>query len=89
MSDNQARTDGDDDDDSDHSDHEPDVIVVDAHHVRLRSERRGGLDRVYTLTLTCTDTAGNRTIRTATVTVPHDSSDDYKSLSKGSGKSGR
>ena len=89
VSDNQARTDGDDDDDSDHSDHEPDVIVVDAHHVRLRSERRGGLDRVYTLTLTCTDTAGNRTIRTATVTVPHDSSDDYKSLSKGSGKSGR
>ena len=85
VSDSQARTESGDD----HSDREPDVIVVDAHHVRLRSERRGGVDRVYTLTLTCTDTAGNSAVRTATVTVPHDSSDDYKSLSTGSGKGGK
>jgi hypothetical protein len=87
VSDNQARTDGDGSHESGDSDDGPDVIVVDAHHVRVRSERRGGVDRVYTLTLTCTDAAGNKTVRTATVTVPHDSSDDYKSLN--SGKSGK
>ena len=71
------------------SDDGPDVIIVDAHHVRVRSERRGGIDRVYTLTLTCTDAAGNRTVRTATVTVPHDSSDDYyKSSDRDKSKSG-
>ena len=89
VSDNQARTRGDSDEvhDSADSDDGPDVIVVDAHHVRVRAERRGGTDRVYTLTLTCTDAAGNNTVRTATVTVPHDSSDNYKSSS--SGKSGK
>jgi len=88
VSDNQARTDRDGDySRSGDSDDGPDVIVVDAHHVRVRSERRGGIDRVYTLTLTCTDAAGNRTVRTGTVTVPHDSSDDYKSSI--SGKSGK
>jgi hypothetical protein len=35
------------------------------------------------LTLKCTDAAGNSTVRTATVTVPHDSSDDYKGSDKG------
>jgi len=59
------------------------VIVVDAHHIRVRSERKGGTDRVYTLTLKCTDAAANSTVRTATVTVPHDSSDDYKGSDKG------
>jgi hypothetical protein len=41
------------------------------------------------LTLTCTDAAGNSTVRTATVTVPHDSSDDYKSSDKNRGKTGK
>jgi hypothetical protein len=50
----------------------PDWQVVDAHHVQLRAERAGnGNDRIYTLTLTCTDAVGNRTVRTATVLVPH------------------
>jgi subtilase family protein len=50
----------------------PDWQVVDAHHVRLRAERSGnGSGRIYTLTLTCTDAAGNQTVRTATVLVPH------------------
>jgi hypothetical protein len=41
-------------------------------------------------TLTCTDAAGNRTVRTATVTVPHDSSDDYyKTSDSNKGKGGR
>jgi hypothetical protein len=50
----------------------PDWEIVDAHHVRLRAERRGnGPGRIYTITLTCTDGAGNVTVRTATVAVPH------------------
>ena len=44
--------------------------VVDAHHVQLRAERSGNGDgRIYTITLTCTDAAGNKTVRTATVMV--------------------
>jgi hypothetical protein len=50
----------------------PDWQVLDAHHVLLRAERAGnGSGRVYTLTLTCTDAAGNTTIKTGTVRVPH------------------
>jgi subtilase family protein len=60
----------------DDDDDEPDVIVVDAHHVRLRADSRHGRDNVYTLTVTCTDGAGNRTIRTTTVVVPHDGDGD-------------
>jgi hypothetical protein len=46
--------------------------VIDARHVRLRAERLGnGHGRIYTLTLTCTDQAGNATVRTANVLVPH------------------
>jgi hypothetical protein len=49
----------------------PDWVVVDAHHVRLRAERLGsGTGRVYTITITCTDGAGNQTVKTATVSVP-------------------
>ena len=53
----------------------PDWEVVDAHHVRLRAERAGpGGDRIYTITLTCTDAAGNSTVQRTTVIVPHDQS---------------
>jgi hypothetical protein len=49
----------------------PDWEVVDAHHVLLRSERSGkGEGRTYTITVTCTDPAGNTVVRTATVRVP-------------------
>lgn len=45
--------------------------VVSPNLVRLRAERSGaGTGRVYTITVTCRDTAGNTTERTATVTVP-------------------
>jgi hypothetical protein len=51
----------------------PDWEIVDAHHVRLRSERAGnGNGRIYTITITCTDSAGNRSSQTVTVRVPHD-----------------
>ncbi len=39
----------------------------------LRAERSGqGTGRTYTITYTSTDKAGNKTVRTVTVTVPHD-----------------
>lgn len=51
----------------------PDWVIIDAHHVQLRAERAGnGTGRVYTITITCTDSANNSTVRTATVVVPHD-----------------
>ncbi|MFC5468579.1 CBM35 domain-containing protein [Cohnella suwonensis] len=41
----------------------------------LRAERSGdGTGRIYTLTYTATDKAGNTTVASATVTVPHDQS---------------
>src|SRR5262249_50933019 len=52
---------------------EPDWLVVDAHHVRLRSERAGpGDGRTYPITVTCPDRAGNKTAKSVTVFVPHD-----------------
>jgi hypothetical protein len=68
--------DGDDDErdrDRDHDHAGPEWVVVDAHHVLLRAEgSEHGRGRIYTITLTCTDPAGNRTVRMATVSVPHD-----------------
>jgi hypothetical protein len=43
---------------------------TDATSFSLRAEK----DRVYTVTYTVTDKAGNTTVKTATVTVPHDQS---------------
>jgi hypothetical protein len=49
----------------------PDWVVVDDHHLQLRSERAGGGNgRVYTITVTTTDSSGNQTVRTTTVSVP-------------------
>ncbi len=56
---------------ADDGDTAPDWEIVDAHHVRLRAERSGsGTGRIYTITITCTDAAGNQTVKTATVSVP-------------------
>jgi len=50
-----------------------DWSVVDAHDVQLRATRDGGGDgRIYTVTITCTDTAGAASNAAVTVTVPHD-----------------
>ena len=49
----------------------PDWEIVDAGHVRLRAERSAtGDGRVYTITVTATDAAGNVTTKTVTVSVP-------------------
>jgi hypothetical protein len=51
----------------------PDWIVVDAHTVRLRAERAGkGSGRIYTITITCTDSSGQSSTQSVTVGVPHD-----------------
>ena len=51
----------------------PDWIVVDDHHVLLRAEREGnGNGRVYTTTITCTDSGGNSSDEQVEVVVPHD-----------------
>jgi uncharacterized repeat protein (TIGR01451 family) len=51
----------------------PDWEVWDTHHVRLRAERSGrGTGRVYTITISATDSAGNSSSKHVTVRVPHD-----------------
>jgi uncharacterized repeat protein (TIGR01451 family) len=50
----------------------PDWEFVDEHHVRLRAESAGGSNgRIYTITVTCTDGAGNSTTKTVEVHVGH------------------
>jgi hypothetical protein len=57
-----------DDDDSGY-----DWVVLDSHHVRLRAEKsdKGGR-RVYTITVRCTDSSGNASVKAVDVIVPHD-----------------
>jgi uncharacterized repeat protein (TIGR01451 family) len=51
----------------------PDWEVPDANHVRLRAERSGrGTGRIYTVTITATDKAGNSSSKQVSVRVPHD-----------------
>ena len=50
----------------------PDWLITGNLTASLRAERSGnGTGRIYTLTVTCTDAAGNPATGTATVTVPH------------------
>lgn len=54
-------------------DRAPDWEVVDANRVRLRAERSGnGRGRLYTIPITCRDSAGGTTVKPVTVSVPHD-----------------
>jgi hypothetical protein len=56
---------------SDDGDTAPDWEVVGPHQVRLRSERSGpGGGRLYTITITCADAAGNSTSKAVVVRVP-------------------
>lgn len=50
----------------------PDWQIIDNQHVRLRAERAAsGNGRIYTITITCTDAAGNATTKSTTVVVAH------------------
>jgi hypothetical protein len=50
----------------------PDWEIVSANLVRLRAERAGGgPGRIYTVTITATDAAGQATQTSVTITVPH------------------
>jgi len=50
----------------------PDWAIVDEHHVQLRAESAGGsTGRIYTITVTCFDSAGNSTTKTVEVHVGH------------------
>lgn len=50
----------------------PDWEVVSANLVRLRAERAGGgSGRIYTVTITATDAAGQATQSSVAITVPH------------------
>ena len=52
----------------------PDWEIVDSNHVRLRAERSGRTaGRIYTITITATDSAGNSSHQQVFVSVPHDS----------------
>jgi hypothetical protein len=49
----------------------PDWQIVDTHHVNLRAERSGtGTGRIYTITITCTDSGGHTATKTVAVNVP-------------------
>jgi len=51
----------------------PDWEIVGPNKVRLRAERAGsGTGRIYTITISCTDTSGNSLTKTVAVTVRHD-----------------
>ncbi len=51
----------------------PDWEIIDGNRLRLRAERSGrGTSRVYTITITTTDSAGNSASKEVFVTVPHD-----------------
>ena len=53
-------------------DTDPDWIVIDDHHVKLRAERAAnGTGRTYTITITATDGAGNTAVKTVEVKVSH------------------
>lgn len=50
----------------------PDWEIVETDIINLRAERAGGDDgRVYTISVTCTDTSGNDVTSSAEVLVPH------------------
>ena len=64
--------------------------VLDAHHVMLRAERSGpGNGRTYTITITCTDQAGNSTTEDVTVLVPHSRGRGAGSQGNNSGGNGQ
>lgn len=51
----------------------PDWIVLDAHQLQLRAEREGNANgRIYTITVSCADSAGSSSSQNVEVRVPRD-----------------
>lgn len=60
---------------------EPDWEITGALSLNLRSERAGGGDgRVYTVEVTCGDSAGYESRATATISVPHDQGGEVSAI---------
>lgn len=57
---------------------QPDIVAsigVDSREIWVRAERRGnGTGRIYTITYEASDASGNKTVKSATVSVPRDQS---------------
>jgi hypothetical protein len=71
-----------------------DAVITGNLTVKLRASRLGsGSGRVYTITVKCTDAAGNVAMKTVTVTVPHDlghgGDDDQGDNGNGGGQGGQ
>jgi hypothetical protein len=57
----------------------PDWQIINDHKVKLRAERKSnGTGRIYTIKITCTDASGNKSTKTATVTVPLTAPNNYR-----------
>jgi hypothetical protein len=64
---------GKDDDGDKHDDHDvPDFVIIDNHHVWLRADQGHG-GRIFTITVTAVDGAGNKSTASVKVQPPHDS----------------
>jgi len=62
----------------------PDWEILDVHHVKLRAERAAtGDGRAYTVTITCTDAAGNVSNKMVTVGVPFSMSGGRGTITSG------
>ena len=59
-----------DSDDDPHDRRRPDWQVIDAHHVSLEAEHEGRHGRLYSITVTATDGAGNESTASIAVRVP-------------------
>lgn len=70
-----AKGDDDDDDDDKKKHDSADWEITGPLSVKLRAERRGDFGRFYTITVRCTDAAGNASIGVARVFVPKNPAD--------------
>ena len=67
-----------------------DAVITGAFTANVRANKNNDDDRLYVLTVTCSDRAHNKASRTVTVTVTkNDPSQSYNSGNSGKGSSGK
>ena len=54
--------------------------VINNHLIKLRAERNGGKERVYIVSVTCTDAAGNMTTKSVRIIVPKSRVNDNQNI---------